>query len=170
MQLRCSQSLLGTQDWTFPLPLLGAPPRRQACLTRTMTLILQVGRHLQMSRRLQVAVVVAEGEEHEAGRRRARRKKVSPPAPSPAPTPAPTAAPAPEKFNPSIAFEQSKSHAAVRATGPVQVGNKVAYYLVLPDNLGGTEWYVGEVVRVSHGNWVDVKFVDGALWCSFKET
>ena len=111
------------------------------------------------------------------GRRRARGGKEKStaqesltPAPAPAPTPAPTAAPAPEKFNPSIAFEQSKSHAAVRATGPVQVGNKVAYYLVLPDNLGGTEWYVGEVVRVSRGHWVDVKFVDGALWCSFKET
>lgn len=78
---------------------------------------------------------------------------------------APPAAP----FNPKRPFLQSSvSSCAVCETGQIAEGRKLAYYMEVAESMGGTDWFVGEVLRVSKGNWVDVEFADGKLWVSAK--
>ena len=40
----------------------------------------------------------------------------------------------------------------------------------LPEEQGGTDWFVGRVTRVSRSTWMDVAFEDGALWCRVLES
>ena len=56
----------------------------------------------------------------------------------------------------------------VAHTGPLEVGQSLAYFMILPEEKGGTDWYVGEVTRLCKPHWADVEFPDGRLWCSVK--
>ena len=47
----------------------------------------------------------------------------------------------------------------------------VAYYMDLPDNMGGVEWYVGKVLKISKcGVWADTEFEDGKCWVRILES
>ena len=47
----------------------------------------------------------------------------------------------------------------------LKVGQKVAYFFELSEELGGHDWYVGEVLRLCRPHWADMSFSDGKLWC-----
>ena len=49
-------------------------------------------------------------------------------------------------------------------------GEQIAFFFDMPDEKGGPEWYIGTVLRVSKGVWVDVNFDDGKAWCKLEET
>ena len=73
-----------------------------------------------------------------------------------------------ESFVPSLPFERSKHAGKPLSDEPLTVGTKVTFYMQLPEDKGGIEWYLGSVARMSRSNWVDVEFPDGKLWCSMK--
>ena len=50
----------------------------------------------------------------------------------------------------------------------LKVGQCIAFFMDLPEEKGGTDWYVGEVTRLSRSYWADVTFPDGKLWCAVK--
>jgi len=116
---------------------------------------------------------VGDGPSKRAARKKAAAPRAAPAAPRAAPA-APRAATAaaptvePPADSPAFPFERSKICAPVRAEGEITAGGKLAYYLELPANKGGHEWFVGEVIRTSRGHWVDVSFSDGKLWLSCK--
>ena len=48
---------------------------------------------------------------------------------------------------------------------------RLAYYMELPDHMGGIEWYVGKVLKISKcGVWADTEFVDGKCWVRVLES
>ena len=53
-------------------------------------------------------------------------------------------------------------------TQELRVGLHLAYFLALPEAQGGTDWFVGEISRLSNPHWADVNFADGKLWCAVK--
>ena len=53
----------------------------------------------------------------------------------------------------------------------VSAVHSIAYFMDLPPDKGGADWYVGVVLRISKcGTWADVSFSDGKLWCKVLET
>ena len=50
----------------------------------------------------------------------------------------------------------------------LEVGKQLAYFMILTDEKGGTDWHVGEVKRLCKPHWADVEFLDGKLWCAVK--
>ena len=74
----------------------------------------------------------------------------------------------PAQSEASLPFERSKHAGKPLSDEPLTVGTKVAFYMQLPEDKGGIEWYLGSVARMSRSNWVDVEFPDGKLWCSMK--
>ena len=84
-----------------------------------------------------------------------KAKKAKPPSSCTAP-PLPDLADFP--FTASVRYE------AVQPEGDIAVGDSLAYFMSLPEAMGGDEWYIGEVLRVSRGVWTEVQFSDGKLW------
>lgn len=73
-----------------------------------------------------------------------------------------------EPFKPLVPFEQSQcSPYEVSSEKSLEAGVDIAYYLALPEEKGGVNWYRGQVTRISK-TWADVSFPDGKLWCSCK--
>jgi len=78
---------------------------------------------------------------------------------------------APPPFQPEVEFAESSLAAReVIEEGELEEGSMIGYYLVVPQELGGVDWYAGEVSRITRGTWADVMFSDGKLWCSVKPT
>ena len=50
----------------------------------------------------------------------------------------------------------------------LEVGDHLAFFLVMPEEKGGDDWYVGKVGRLCKPYWADVIFPDGNLWCAVK--
>uniref|UniRef100_A0A7S2FNL6 Uncharacterized protein n=1 Tax=Haptolina brevifila TaxID=156173 RepID=A0A7S2FNL6_9EUKA len=114
---------------------------------------------------------------------KAKAKSKRSTAPEAAPEAAPAAAPAaaepptkrtknPKKtehaFVPPLAFSDSVRK---RVTDdPVQAGMELAYFMDLPPAMGGRDWFVGKVLRMSRSAWADVHFPDGKLWLAVKES
>jgi hypothetical protein len=84
--------------------------------------------------------------------------------------PQPKRASKPRTFIPSVQFAQSQHAHLPLSNEPIKVGSQIAFFMDLPENKGGTEWFVGTVSRISKGNWADIDFADGKLWCAVKES
>jgi hypothetical protein len=77
----------------------------------------------------------------------------------------------PPRFVPSRPWTESSPQGDwVVTTAEPHVGQKVAFYFELPQDKGGTDWYVGTIQRLSRPHWADVDYPDGKLWCAVKES
>jgi hypothetical protein len=55
--------------------------------------------------------------------------------------------------------------------GKVEAGAEIAFFMDLPEEKGGQDWFVGKITRLNKGkkHWADVDFEDGKLWCQLHE-
>ena len=67
---------------------------------------------------------------------------------------------------PSVAWSASTPAKTYEAhEDELRPGMLFAYFMALPDHMGGPDWYKGTVTRLSRNKWADVDFEDGKAWC-----
>ena len=94
--------------------------------------------------------------ENARGRGRGRGRGAAPPA-------------APPPFNPSLTWSESTLAKTFSASeDEPKIAMLMAYFMDLPAEKGGAEWYKGAITKLSRHNWADVEFDDGKAWVRWK--